>query len=299
MILKRKARLKRFMSLILSTVLFVGFLGPAVTAFGQSNPDHGHESDLSPAHSTYRFVSTLPSTAIVGEAVPYTVTLQTVSLGKATYGNVYTVIETMGDGDAAFRTTDANGSEISFQNHLDGRDRSFQLKPQYNDTTAWEVTFSKVGTYHITYRLMSQNGDTIAMTENDVSVDLPPHSKYKIQAQLPAQLGAGQSFRVPVTVSTEKLGQAGRDQLHWEVAKLSGDGDVLFVAGEGQGAATYRNSGTWPDAGFSLPAMANVAADWTLKFSKIGDYQVRFRLIGPDGEAVAETLGTVTVIPAI
>jgi hypothetical protein len=296
---KRKARSKRFMSLILSTVLFVGLLGPEAAAFGQSDRDDGHENDdHPPAHSTFRIVTTLPSTAIVEEAVPYTVTLQTVTLGKATYGNVYTVVETKGDGDAEFKTTDANGREVSFKNRWDGRDRSFHLPPQYDNTTAWEVTFSKVGIYHITYRLMSPNGHTIAKTENEVSVDLPSHSKYKIQAELPAQLGAGQSSRVPVSVSTEKLGKAGLDNLHWEVAKLSGNGDVLFIAGEGQGAATFRNSGTWPDAGFSLPAMANATADWTLKFSKIGDYQVRFRLIGPDGEAVAETIGTVTVIPA-
>jgi hypothetical protein len=127
---------------------------------------------------------------------------------------------------------------------------------------------------------------------------IPSHSSYKIQAELPAQIGAGQSFRVPVTVSTDKQGKEGRDRLHWEVAKLSGDGDVLFTAGEGQGAATYRNSGAWPDAGFSLPAVANEAADWTLKFSKIGTYKVRFRLVGPEGEVVAKTQGTVTVIPA-
>jgi hypothetical protein len=70
--------------------------------------------------------------------------------------------------------------------------------------------------------------------------------------------------------------------------KAEGPGDVTFKALDSNNDEfTFTNEGYWgPPGGFDLPAAYSATTEWTLVFSKAGDYTITFSLIDAATEEV-------------
>jgi hypothetical protein len=105
---------------------------------------------------------------------------------------------------------------------------------------------------------------------------------------VPADVVAGQEVVVPVTFETDgEPGDIGYEGVRFKFA-AEGPGDVTFKAVDSNNVEhTFTNEGYWgPAGGFDIPAEYTATTDWTLVFSKAGDYTITFSLIDADTEEV-------------
>ncbi|SEM94093.1 Ig-like domain-containing protein [Lihuaxuella thermophila] len=127
-----------------------------VQAEDSQQTGHKHRSE-------YEFSFNMPDRVGVGEYVSVPVTLQTEETGKEGYENVHIRVEkTLGPGDVLFRATDHDQKIHTYINRGDWGKPGFDLPPDYRETTEWTFKFSKVGTYLITFKLVSQKGELLA-----------------------------------------------------------------------------------------------------------------------------------------
>ncbi|MFC3768086.1 S-layer homology domain-containing protein [Paenibacillus sp. GCM10012303] len=125
-----------------------------------------------------------------------------------------------------------------------------------------------------------------------------PPAKAAIEAVWPEPLGAGPYLTVPVTATGSDATAAGPVRI--AVEKRSGEGDVYWSATDRSGrVVNIANTGVFMEQGFALPARSSERIDWTVKFTKVGDYSLSFRIETMQGEVLAASEKTVNVTPSI
>ncbi|WP_229750560.1 Ig-like domain-containing protein [Paenibacillus nasutitermitis] len=88
--------------------------------------------------------------------------------------------------------------------------------------------------------------------------------------------------------------------VHYVVEKLSGPGDVFLSALDANGMPfSILNSGSYLAEGFPLAAGAVHSTEWTVKFSKIGDYLLSIRLVGAQGQPLSSWEKQLSVTPSV
>ena len=114
-------------------------------------------------------------------------------------------------------------------------------------------------------------------------------STYKFSYEVPEEVIAGKEYTVPVTFATDELGDYGYEGVRFQFKAEGPEGaTVTFKAVDSNNDEfTFTNEGYWgPPGGFDLPAAYSATTDWTLVFSKAGDYTITFSLIDADTEEV-------------
>jgi hypothetical protein len=171
----------------------------------------------------------------------------------------------------------------------------------YNaDAQKWTIDFGKAVTDKIvakggiTFYLVikdeagNQWGSMYDVTDENTFVyhisqlPAPEPSTYKFSYETPADIVAGREVVVPVTFATEELGDYGYEGVRFKFKAEGPEGaTVTFKAVDSNNDEyTFTNEGYWgPPGGFDLPAQYSATTDWTLVFSKAGDYTITFSLI--------------------
>lgn len=129
-----------------------------------------------------------------------------------------------------------------------------------------------------------------------VTVAAPANTQLRVD--FPATLGAGTYMTVPMTAIGSAASAAG--PLHYVVERKSGPGDVFLSAPDASGVPySILNSGSYLAEGFPLAAGAIHRTDWTVKFSKVGDYVMSLLLVDAQGQTMASWEKQLSVTPSI
>ncbi|MGI6332168.1 MAG: hypothetical protein ACOX1Y_10590 [Zhaonellaceae bacterium] len=163
--------------------------------------------------------------------------------------------------------------------------------PVADATSKFRAVFSEAGTYTVTVEFKEVGtGEVVATHELEVTVEEPVASTYKFSYEVPADVVAGQEVEVPVTFETDgQPGDIGYDGVRFKFAAEGPEGaTVTFKAVDSNNDEyTFTNEGYWgPPGGFDLPAQYSATTEWTLVFSKAGDYTITFSLIDAATEEV-------------
>jgi SH3-like domain-containing protein len=119
--------------------------------------------------------------------------------------------------------------------------------------------------------------------------EAPEVSTYKFSYEVPGGIVAGEEVEVDVTFATVEEGDYGYEGVRFKFAAQGPEGaTVTFKAVDSNNVEhSFTNEGYWgPPGGFDLPAAYSAKTDWTLVFSKAGDYTITFSLIDADTEEV-------------
>jgi hypothetical protein len=251
------------------------------------------EVEEEPFASTYKFSYEVPADVVAGQEVEVPVTFKTDVKGDIGYEGVRFKFTAEGPGDVTFKAVDSNEVEHTFTNEgYWGPDGGFDIPAEYTATTDWTLVFSKAGDYTITFSLIDADTEEVIAgitktVEITVAEPEPVASTYKFSYEVPADVVAGQEVEVPVTFKTDVKGDIGYEGVRFKFT-AEGPGDVTFKAVDSNEVEhTFTNEGYWgPDGGFDIPAEYTATTDWTLVFSKAGDYTITFSLIDADTEEV-------------
>jgi ABC-type transporter Mla MlaB component len=251
---------------------------------------------VGPVTAGYKFSYEVPADVVAGQEVVVPVTFETDGEpGDIGYDGVRFKFAAEGPEGATvtFKAVDSNNDEYTFTNEgYWGPPGGFDLPAAYSATTDWTLVFSKAGDYTITFSLIDADTEEVIAgitktVEITVAEPEPVASTYKFSYEVPADVVAGQEVVVPVTFATDELGDIGYDGVRFKFA-AEGPGDVTFKAVDSNEVEhTFTNEGYWgPPGGFELPAAYSAKTEWTLVFSKAGDYTITFSLIDADTEEV-------------
>ncbi|MEF3305841.1 Ig-like domain-containing protein [Paenibacillus sp. GYB003] len=142
-----------------------------------------------------------------------------------------------------------------------------------------------------------ENGSAAMPQAAEAGKGSPPRST-KFGVELPETAGVGQYVTVPMTMrgseATEKAGD-----VHIVVEKLSGEGEAYWAAFDRAGAPVdFIDSGVYMPDGFPLPKHEERTVDWTVKFTKTGEYAFAFKIADAQGRVWAVAEKTVSVVPS-
>ncbi len=173
-----------------------------------------------------------------------------------------------------------------------------------NSYSSWDLTFNEEGEgdYNVLFDLVneskipfSQAWDIQALSETieeNLQINVtyvenpdPIPSTYSFNYDTSNPYTAGEDVVIPVTFQTDELGGIGYDGVRFAFeATSTSTGDVTFTATDTEDTEhTITNEEFWgPPEGFNLPANYSATTDWTLNFSKAGDYNISFSLIDAD-----------------
>lgn len=233
-----------------------------------------------PAHSEYEFEYQLPSNVVTDKEAALGVTFQTSKLGADGYEGVHFEIEADydgSDGDVVFAGKDSDNHSLSFTNS--GNWGTIDLPASYDKTFDWDLQFSKAGDYTITFTALDENNTEIAKIDEEIKVS-----------------DAGFIFTVPdkLLVDTEEtlkvalVTEQDYENVHYEIAKTDGDGDILFkVQNSDESWLSFTNKGSW-GTGFDIAGPYNVSTDWVLKFSEAGEYTVTYKLVDDNDDVLVK-----------
>jgi uncharacterized protein YifE (UPF0438 family) len=119
--------------------------------------------------------------------------------------------------------------------------------------------------------------------------EAPEVSTYKFSYEVPGGIVAGEEVEVDVTFATVEEGDYGYEGVRFKFAAQGPEGaTVTFKAVDSNNVEhSFTNEGYWgPADGFDIPAEYTATTDWTLVFSKAGQYTITFSLIDADTEEV-------------
>jgi len=132
-------------------------------------------------------------------------------------------------------------------------------------------------------------------------VELPEYSNYTFSCEVPEPVVEGRDVALPVTLANEEpAGTAPYDAVRIAVEAVGPDGaEVTFTANDHTGTPySFTNSGYWgQEEGFALPAEYSETIDWTLNFSRCGQYTITFKCFqyGNEAEPITTHTEDVTV----
>jgi uncharacterized protein YjdB len=157
-----------------------------------------------------------------------------------------------------------------------------------------KIKGKKSGTATVTVTTVDGGKTATALVR--VKSEVP--EKAAIELDVPESVGAGEY--VTVTTTATNLKHTGLEQVHYELAKRSGDGDIYWSASDRNGEPTdIKNNGVYGEGGFSIPGNSTDQVDWTVKFSEVGAYELAIRVVDAEGRILAEDMQTVNVTPMI
>ena len=130
---------------------------------------------------------------------------------------------------------------------------------------------------------------------------LPAKSTYEFAYKVPDNIVTQQNAAVGVTFKTAALGQQGYTGVRFEFAATNTvSGTTYFTAKDSaNNSFTFTNNGTWgPQGGFALPAQYTATTNWTMKFTKAGQYNIVFKALDTTNNVITEKAQIVTVTDA-
>lgn len=249
------------------------------TLYGSGN----ETGTIDPVRSTYKFAYVVPDPLLKGEPTEVNVGIVPDVLGAAGYEDVIFVFDAVGPADSTvkFEAIDSTGKpHVFFNSGTWGPPAGFDIGAAYEADTDWTLTFSDIGEYTITFKLVEVADHSKVIAQGSETVTVDDYSTYSFGYTVPELIIAGQDSKVNVSLSTVDVGTLDYDAVRFYFAKIDGAGDVIFKATDSKGVEhTFTNSGAWgPGGGFPLPKVYSATTEWTLNFSQAGNYTIQFQL---------------------
>ena len=122
-------------------------------------------------------------------------------------------------------------------------------------------------------------------------------STYAFQYKVPSEIKAKEIVNVDVTFTSVVVRELGYKSVCFKFG-ANGPGNVTFKATDTGGVGhTFNNNGFWgPAEGFDLPANYTETTNWTLEFSKHGEYTIFFSLVDAGtGQVINNITNTIKV----
>jgi parallel beta-helix repeat protein len=249
------------------------------TLYGSGN----ETGTIDPVRSTYKFAYVVPDPLLKGEPTEVNVGIVPDVLGAAGYEDVIFVFDAVGPADSTvkFEAIDSTGKpHVFFNSGTWGPPAGFDIGAAYEADTDWTLTFSDIGEYTITFKLVEVADHSKVIAQGSETVTVDDYSTYSFGYTVPELIIAGQDSKVNVSLSTVDVGTLDYDAVRFYFAKIDGADDVIFKATDSKGVEhTFTNSGAWgPGGGFPLPKVYSATTEWTLNFSQAGNYTIQFQL---------------------
>ena len=249
-------------------------------------------------YSTYAFSYEVPDIIWAEEDTEIEVTFETDFTGSLGYDAVRFSFEADGPGNVTFTATESGGQVYETVNSgYWGPDSGFPLDADYSAITDWILNFDEVGEYTITFRAYDIDDEANPFAQDEVTLTVDVRSTYAFDYSVESPILVGEDTEADVTFATDVLGTIGYDAVRFSF-EATGPGNVIFTATDSNmDEFTFINSGYWgPDSGFPLDADYTATTNWTLNFSRVGEYTISFNCFEIDDEGNPFVTGELVII---
>ncbi|MCR4441829.1 MAG: hypothetical protein QHH10_06805 [Peptococcaceae bacterium] len=233
-----------------------------------------------PAKSTYTFSYEVPGYIVTEKDTAVNVTFKTALLGSAGYEGVHFEFQATNNvaGTVYFTATDSAGNTQTFINNGSwGPAEGFTLPAYYNESTSWNLKFTKAGQYNIIFKAFSGSNVFAEKIQSLTVTDAA------FVYTVPETVYANQEITVNVGFVTEQ----DYSNVHFEFSKTAGPGNVVFKAKDSNEVwFNFINAGTW-GSGFNITSPYSTTTPWLMTFSLPGTYTITYKLVESDNDIVA------------